>query len=266
MLLHVGQPYHIIVPADFLYRFIKCRELILNYPPLQGITQQSGVAWLSSVKVNLKTAVGRKNLERPQLCDNCLGPQSRRRHTHPVGAALSVDVLKNSLVQTQLQAGLVKHFSLIGVPSNEAIHLHSLTLAYPVTTGLSLRRRRVTYVMSPDTMAVAWRLGKCLNSMCYKWSNLAVMSHRTDLGTKFTQMSAVLSRSLVRVTHYLLSDCHVPGSSTEKNTVHSPPWLVTFVEALNPRHCPALLGNASELVAPLFNFLSFYYRKCRTQT
>lgn len=67
--------------------------------------------------------------------------QRRYSHTHSIGAALSVDVLKNSLVQTQLQAGLIKHFSLIGVPSNEAIHLHSFTLAYPVTSGLSLERK-----------------------------------------------------------------------------------------------------------------------------
>lgn len=38
--------------------------------------------------------------------------------THSIGAALSVDVLKNSLVQAQLQAGLVKHFPLIGVSSD----------------------------------------------------------------------------------------------------------------------------------------------------
>lgn len=61
--------------------------------------------------------------------------------THSIGAALAVDVLENSLVQTQLQAGLVKHLPLIGVPSDEAIHLHCFTLAYPVTSGLSLGRK-----------------------------------------------------------------------------------------------------------------------------
>lgn len=91
------------------------------------------------MNVTLQTAVERKIPEGPRLCDE--GTLGRYCHTHSIGAALSVYVLKNSLVQAQLQAGLVKHFPLVGVPSNETIHLHGLALAYPMTSGLSLGRR-----------------------------------------------------------------------------------------------------------------------------
>lgn len=137
MSLHVGQSHHITVPTDFLHPPIRCRDLTRirsgYYPTkLFGLTE---FGW-----VHLKTAVGRKNPEAPAVW-HMLRLQGRYHHTHSIGAALSVDVLKNSLVQTQLQAGLIKHFSLIGVPSNEAIHFHSFTLAYPVTSGLGLGRK-----------------------------------------------------------------------------------------------------------------------------
>lgn len=58
--------------------------------------------------------------------------------TYPIGAALAVNVLQHGFIQAQLQAGLVEHLPLVGVPGDEAIDLHCLALPDPVATSLSL--------------------------------------------------------------------------------------------------------------------------------
>ena len=63
--------------------------------------------------------------------------------SYPVGCVLSATHgLQHSLVKAQLEAGLVKHLPLIGVPSDQSVDLHCLALANPVASGLGLRERK----------------------------------------------------------------------------------------------------------------------------
>lgn len=58
--------------------------------------------------------------------------------TYSIEAALAVDVLQHSFIQTKLKAGLVKHLPLIRVPCDEPIDLHCFALANPVAACLCL--------------------------------------------------------------------------------------------------------------------------------
>ena len=60
----------------------------------------------------------------------------------PVGGVVPpAHALQHSLVQAQLQAGLVKHLPLVGVPGDQPVDLDRLRLANPVAAGLGLERR-----------------------------------------------------------------------------------------------------------------------------
>lgn len=60
--------------------------------------------------------------------------------SYPVGCILSpAHGLKYSLVQSQLETGLVKHLPFVRVSGDEAVNLHSLALSNPVASSLCLR-------------------------------------------------------------------------------------------------------------------------------
>ena len=66
--------------------------------------------------------------------------RQKGKGSHPVDVALLVaaHALQDSPVQPQLQAGLVQHLPLVGVPGDQAVHLDGFGLADAVTPGLGL--------------------------------------------------------------------------------------------------------------------------------
>lgn len=50
--------------------------------------------------------------------------------------------LKHSFIQSQFKASFIKHFSLIGITSDESVHLHSFALSNSMTTCLGLIKKR----------------------------------------------------------------------------------------------------------------------------
>ena len=48
--------------------------------------------------------------------------------------------LQHCFVQTQLEAGAIKHLSLVWVPGDQTVHLHGLVLTNPMAASLGLWR------------------------------------------------------------------------------------------------------------------------------
>lgn len=46
--------------------------------------------------------------------------------------------LQHCFIQTQLEAGAIKHFSLIWVPGDQTVHLHCLVLTDAMAASLGL--------------------------------------------------------------------------------------------------------------------------------
>lgn len=57
---------------------------------------------------------------------------------HPIEASFSVDVLEDSLIQSQLKTGLIKHFPLVGIPGDKPVDFHCFALADAVASCLGL--------------------------------------------------------------------------------------------------------------------------------
>lgn len=57
---------------------------------------------------------------------------------HPIEASFSVDVLEDSLIQSQLKTGLIEHFPLVRIPGDKPVDFHCFALANAVAACLGL--------------------------------------------------------------------------------------------------------------------------------
>lgn len=67
--------------------------------------------------------------------------QIKRTHSGNV-AIPTTHGLKHSLIQSQLEASLIKHLSLIRITSDETVHLHSFALPNSMTPCLGLVKKK----------------------------------------------------------------------------------------------------------------------------
>lgn len=84
--------------------------------------------------------------------------------SYPIGCVLSATHgLQHSFVKAQLEAGLVKHLPLIGVPGDQSVDLHCLALANPVASGLCLREGEEKRARERKRERERWREKACLD-------------------------------------------------------------------------------------------------------
>lgn len=192
--------------------------------------------------------------------------QEQPQHTHAIRAALPVDVLKDGLVQAQLQAGLVEHFPLVGIPRDEAIHLHGFTLAYPVTPGLSLGRKEGHTRQGTRQDGGSPRDGEMmLCSTGCEWLALRGGSHGNDCGAELTRVPAIPSRVLLSppVIYGVTLVCW----DTVPRETWLPPSPACGLRAGTRSQEAALLSGKmchSEPANPIVKLFSFYDRNFHT--
>lgn len=92
------------------------------------------------------------------------GPPGSPGSAHPVEASLAVYVLEDGLVQAQLQAGLVKHLPLVGVPGDQSVDLHGFALTNPVTPRLSLKGGNVPLISPGRVPTMHWGVTEVCDS------------------------------------------------------------------------------------------------------